>query len=356
MCHEFLDGSIYIFCIFVADMAMLSYNDISRDMKAKHFAPIYFLYGEEPYFINALLQLAEQNVLNPGEEAFNKTIFYGKDSEPAAILDQVRRFPMMAERQLVLVKEGQQLKNFDALKPIFENPVSTTVLVIGYHKDRIDKRMTVFKTLAAKAVMFDSKKLYENKVPIWLNGIMKDRNVSLSPRSITLLIEYLGTDLEKLSNAVDKLAIASTDTTISDQLVEDTIGVSRSYNVFELQEAIGQRDLASILKIGQVMEQDIKRNPLQLIIPSLFNYISKLYMIKPLRENMNEIKKVVHIRSEFILRKYISASNKYSSSELEKMIHTLRDFDLKSKGVGVRDLNSEDIFRELILRLAHCRP
>ena len=333
-------------------MAVSGYKEIKQQLKGGTPAALYFLYGEESYFIDDLVTAAEQHVLNPGEEAFNKTVFYGRDTDPAQVVDQVRRFPMMAERQLVLLKEAHAMTNFSALEPIFAQPVPSTVLIVLYKKDRIDRRLNIFKILQKNAVLFESKKMYENQVPVWINSYLKEKDLKLSPRAIQLLLEYLGTDLEKLSNAIDKLQISGNGEA-SDELVENTIGISRSYNVFELQESIGQRDVEKILRIASVMEQDLKHNPLQLVVPSLFNYISKLYMIKELGNQTAEIKKIIRIRSDFIIKKYISAARKYTLGELERMIHTLMVFDVKSKGVGVRELKQEDLFRELILRLVH---
>ena len=334
-------------------MPTKTYNDIVRELKGGTIAPLYFFYGSEQYFVNSLVDLAEKEVLNPGEEAFNKTVFYGKDSDAGMVADQVRRFPMMAERQLVILKEAQALKGFDDLKPIFDKPVPTTVFVVAYHREKMDKRFAVFKSIAANAVVLEAKKLYENQIPTWFNGLMKEQKIKLSPRAITLLIEYLGADLEKLANAIQKLTIIGSKGDISDKMVEETIGISRVYNVYELQEAMGTRNEGQILKIGSVMEKDLKNNPLPMVIPSLFTYISKLYMIQPLGANLADVKKVLRIRSDFIVKKYMTAAKMYSAAEFEKMIHILREYDLKSKGVEIRDVSSEELFRELILRLVH---
>ena len=330
-----------------------TYKAIQKELASGKPRPLYFFYGGESYFIDELATIAEHKVLKPGEEAFNKTVFYGKDSDATMILDQVSRFPMMAERQLVVLKEGQALSDFDKLKPIFDKPVPSTVLVILYKKEKMDKRLSIFKSINKNAVVFESKSLYENQVPVWLNGYMKERKVKLSPRAIQLLVEYLGTDLEKLSNAVDKLAILGDQTEITDKTVEDTIGISRAYNIFELQEAMGEKNVPKVLRIVELMEQDMKHNPLPMTIPSLFGYISKLYMIKPSGSKIGEVKKAIRIRSDFIVQKYIAAAKKYSYSELESMIHTLKDFDLKSKGVNVRDISQEELFKEMMLRLVN---
>ena len=336
-------------------MAIAGYKEVKQQLMGDKPSPLYFLYGEESYFIDDLAITAEAHVLNPGEEAFNKTVFYGRDTDAAQVVDQVRRFPMMAARQLVVLREAHSMSNFNALEPIFTQPVPTTVLIILYKKDRIDRRLNIFKTLQKNAVLFESKKMYENQVPVWINNYLKEKKLKLSPRAIQLLLEYLGTDLEKLVNAIDKLQISSNGSDVTDNMVENTIGISRSFNVFELQESFGQRDIPKILRIASVMEQDLKHNPLQLVVPSLFNYLSKLYMIKDLGNRTSEIKQVIRIRSDYIIKKYISAARKYTIRELEHMIHTLKVFDVKSKGVGVRDLSQEDLFRELILRLVHIK-
>jgi len=329
------------------------FDHIAKDLTSGSPAPLYFFYGEEPYFVNTLTNLAEKSILQPGEEAFNKTVFYGKDSDAAAIIDQVRRFPMMAERQLVILKEAQALSDFAKLESVCKNPVPTTVFVIAYHSTKADKRKKVFKEIFEKGTVLQAKRLYENKVPEWVGGYLKKEKLKMSPRAITLLVQYLGTDLEKLANAIGKLAIASAGDEISDRMVEDTIGVNRQYNIFELQEAIGMRNSLKVLGIAEVIEKDLKNNPMPMMMASLFNYISKLYMIRPLGNNMGEVKKVVRIRSDFIVNKYISAARKYSREEMEKMIHLLREFDLKSKGIQMRDMTHEELFREFMLRLVH---
>lgn len=344
-----ITSQFHYFCA----MPEVKFEAVAKALKGRDIKPLYFFFGAEPYFINQLGELAEQHVLQPGEEAFNKTVFYGKDSDAATIVDQVRRFPMMAERQLVMLKEAQALNGFDKLKTIFEKPVPTTTFVVLFQKDRIDKRQSVFKQVMANAQVVESKPLYENQIKTWLGGYLKEKKISLSPRAISLLLEYLGTELEKLANAIDKLVITAEGKDITDAMVEDTIGVSRQYNVFELQEAMGERNPVKIMKIAEVMESDMKRNPLPMVIPSLFNYFTKLYAIKPVGTDMGQLKKILRIRSDFIIKKYVSAAKRYQRQELESMIHTLRDFDLKSKGVHVRDLPAEALFKEMVLRLVH---
>lgn len=340
-----------LFYLHFCTMSMKLYESLSDQITKGQIAPVYFLYGAENYFIDKLADHVMAHAITPDEAAFNQAIYYGRSSSGGQVADHARRLPMMAPRQLVVVREAQALDNIEDLLPLLTKPVPTTVLLILYKKDRLPKDKLKFVQWSKEVVVFESKPLYESQVKLWLNHYIKSNNVKIEPDAAQILLEYLGTDLEKFANAIEKLKVGSGEQAISSALVEKIIGINRSYNVFELQEAIGQRDRSKILHISEVMRSDMRQNPNILMIASLYGYISKLYAIKGCGGRMDDIKKVVKIRSEFIIKKYIQAASKYGIEDLENMIHILREYDLKSKGVGVRHLSQEDCFFEMMLKL-----
>jgi DNA polymerase-3 subunit delta len=333
-------------------MSLKDYQSFKQKIKTGSIDQVYFLYGPEPFFIDSLAGLIEQHALQPGEEVFNKTIFYGKDTAVNLVTDQVMRFPMMAERQLVIVREAQSLKNLDTLTPVIQSPVKTTVLVLLYKKESIDRRQKIFKLITKNASVFHSTKIYENQVPEWIRTYAATKGKKLNPKSIRILVEYLGTDLQKIKNAIEQLAITYKSDEIPEGSIEEVIGISRSYNVFELQEALGTRNIPKILRITELMAAKSKENPLVMIIASLYNYYSKLYILKGIGAEQNAAaKKAIGISSDFIYQKYKKASKHFSIPNLEGIIEIIRSYDLKSKGMYAKETRQDEMIRELILRI-----
>ena len=339
-------------------MPEMTYPKMRQSVHSKkEWQPIYFLYGAEDLFIDDIASYVESNVLQEGEESFNKTVLYGKDTNARQVIDCVVRAPMMAEKQLVVLREAQMMSDFDKLLDLVERPVPSTVLLITYHKEKVDGRSSIFKKLKKEAQVLKATKLYENQVPDWIKTHLSEKKIDMSPRSIQLLVEYLGNDLKKIKNAIDQLSInAEAGSSITDDQVEKNIGVSRDYNVFELQEALGQKNLKKALRITEWMAVQSNQSPIHLIIPSLFNYYSKLYALTSIpKGNMDVAKKTVGIFNDYVVRRYLSAASNFNQHTLEDILNILGVYDLRSKGVDHATIPLSELMREMMYKILSVR-
>jgi DNA polymerase-3 subunit delta len=333
------------------------FNELRKAIKAKQFKPVYFLHGTEAYFIDALTRIFEQEVLSDAEKSFNQTILYGKDSDHLAVVDNARRFPMMAPYQVVILKEAQDMRSLKELQKYVEKPAETTIFVMCHKHKRFNFNSKFGKALKKHAVVFESKQLYDNQVPDWISDYLKTKKLKLEPEAGILLAEYLGTDLSKLANELDKLAINVPEgTTINTRHIEDNIGISKDYNVFELQKALGQRDILKANRIVNYFAANPKKNPLPVVVGSLYSFFSKLFMFhyaKNLPEQ--EILRTLGLRSAFFLREYKAAARFYTPQRTRKAIATLKDYDLKSKGVDFNNTGKPDgaLLKEMVWHLLH---
>lgn len=338
----------------------MTYEEILKDIRARNFAPIYFLHGEEPFFMDKIEEALEATVLPEAEKGFNQTILYGKDVDHLTLLDYLRRYPMMSQFQVVILREAQEMKGLTELVGYAENPMPTTVFVVCHKHKKLDLRTKFGKAISSgKAVVFESKRLYDNQIPDWISGFCKSKKLAIEPPAAALLAEYLGTDLAKISNELDKLALnLPAGTTVTAAHVQQFVGISKDYNVFELQKAIATRDMAKVARIQQYFEANIRRNPLIATISSLFNFFSKVYMLHSLRAkgaSEPEILKEMDLRSEWFLRDYKAAAGNFSASKTVEIIGLLRQYDLRSKGVDTDTTNTgeEELMKELFFKIMH---
>ena len=335
----------------------MTYQDILKDLKKGQFKPIYFLHGNESYFIDVISDYIEDNILSESEKAFNQTVFYGKDVNHLAIVDTARRFPMMAPRQVVILKEAQEMKSLKELQTYLEKPAETTILVICHKHKKFNLNSGFGKVVKKQALVFESKKLYDNQVPDWIQQYLKGKKLNINHEAAVLIGEYLGTDLSKVSNELDKLAInLAAGTEITKKHIEEQIGISKDYNIFELQKALGQKDILKANRIVNYFASNPKKNPLPMVTGSLYNYFSKIYMLKALRNAPDqEIMKALNLRSAFFLREYRAAVRHYPLKEVEKVLDLLKEFDLKSKGVGYISTGKQDgeLLKELVWKILH---
>lgn len=333
----------------------MQYEDILRDIKAGKFSPIYFLHGEEPFFIDRIEEAVDQHALSEAEKGFNQTVLYGKDVDALTLLDYLRRYPMMSARQVVILREAQEMKGLNDLLGYFENPMPTTVFVVCHKHKKYDMRTKLGKALAAKSLVFDSKKLYDNQLPDWITGYCRAQKRSIEMPAAVLIAEYLGTDLAKVANELDKLALnLAPDTTITTKHVQEFVGISKDYNVFELQRAFAQRDLPKIARIEQYFAANIRKNPLIVTVTSLYAYFSKVYMLHFLRSSSDaEMSKALDLRSDFFLKEYKLAAKNFSLPQAEHILHLLREYDLRAKGVDNDTTNTgdEQLMKELFFRM-----
>ncbi len=335
----------------------MSHNDILKDLKKGQYHPLYFLHGEESYFIDILSDFIENQVLNESEKAFNQTIFYGKDVNHLAIVDTARRFPMMAPYQVVILKEAQDMKSLKELKTYIEKPSEKTILVICHKHKKFNLNSAFGKLLKKNALVFESKKLYDNQVPDWIQQYLSNKSLKIDPQASVLLGEYLGTNLSKVANELDKLAInLPKGTQITKQHIEENIGISKDYNVFELQKALGQKNVLKVNRIANYFASNPRKNPLPMVTASLYNYFSKMYMLKALKNAPEqEVMKALNLRSAFFLKEYRMAVRNYHLIEIEKTLDLLKEFDLKSKGVGYVSTGKKEgqLLKELVWKILH---
>ncbi len=335
----------------------MDFSALLKSIKAKDFKPIYLLHGDEPYFIDQLEEAIERHALQEHERAFNQTIAYGKDTEYLQIVDAARRFPMMAERQLVILREAQDMRDLKELATYAEKPAPTTVLVISHKHKKLNGNLKLFKNIRKNGVVFESKALYDNKVPAWITHYLKDRKFGIKPEASSLLGEYLGTSLGKITNELDKLMLnLEKGTEITTEIVEEQVGISKDYNVFELQRAIGHGETTKAARILQYFRANPKAAPLPMVTGSLYNYFSKVFLLKELhakRESRQVIMKELGLRFDFFLADYERTARNYGVQELYTIFALLREYDLKSKGVGSNLAGKEEgeLLKEMVWKM-----
>ena len=326
---------------------------IIKDIKAKQYKPIYFLMGDEAFFIDTISDYIQNNVLEEHERDFNQTILYGKETNIGDIVSTAKRFPMMAEHQVVIVKEAQELsRTIENLVEYAANPLNSTLLVICYKYKSLDKRKKLSKTIAKSGVVLESKKLYENQVGDWISRIMTSRGYAIAPKATQMLVEFLGTDLSKINNELKKLQIIlPKGSPITPETVEQNIGISKDFNVFELTKALGNKDKIKAHKIGNYFVQNPKEKPLVVTISLLFGFFSKVMQYHGLGDK-NEMNVASKLKiSKFFVRDYSSAARNYPMKKVSYIIEKIRTADVKSKGVGASPLAQPDILKELLVQI-----
>jgi len=323
---------------------------IVTSIKKGDIKPIYFLMGEEAYYIDAISKFIEDTILSEEEKGFNQTVLYGRDVTISDIISTAKRFPMMAERQVVIVKEAQDLsRTIENLLPYVENPQPTTVLVICYKYKKLDKRKKIYKAIDKVGVLFESKKLYDNQVPDWIRKVLAGKNYSISPKASQMLVEFLGNDLGKVNNELEKLQlICKPEEQITAQIIEENIGISKDFNNFELQNAISNRNVKKAFGIIQYFAHNPKNHPLVLTVSLLFSFFSKVLKYHALT-NKSQASKVLGVNPYFI-KDYEIAARNYPMKKVSAIIASIREIDVKSKGVGA-SLSQGDLLKELLVKV-----
>jgi len=326
---------------------------IVNDIKAGNIKPIYFLMGEESYYIDKLSDYIEDKVLSEDEKGFNQTVLYGRDVTIEDIVSTAKRYPMMAERQVVIVKEAQDLsRTIDKIESYAENPMPTTVLVICYKYKTLDKRKKVTKLLAKNGIVYESKKLYENQVGDWIKRVLAGKKYSIEPKANAMLVEFLGTDLSKINNELEKLQIIlPKGSTITPHHIEENIGFSKDFNVFELRKAIGDRNQLRAYTIADNFAQNPKDNPIVMTTSLVFSFFVQLLKYHGLKDkNPNNVAKVLGV-NPFFLKDYDIALKNYPMRKVSQIVTSLRDVDVKSKGVGANALPQSDLLKEMLFKI-----
>ena len=332
----------------------MTFEQIISDIHGKKYAPIYFLMGEEPYFIDVISDTIEEEVLDETEKAFNQIVVYGRDVDIDTVATHAKSFSMMGGYMVVIVKEAQDLKNIEDFEKYLDVIPPTTILVFDYKYKKLDKRRALAKKIDKMGVLFESKKLYENNIPGWIQSYLAEKGYAITPKATQMLTDFLGTDLHKVRNELDKLIIALPKSKkIDDADVERNIGISKDYNVFELQNAIGRRDIMKANQIVNYFGDNGKDNPLLVTAISLYGYFTKILKVHYATDpSQNALATALGV-NPFFVRDYQQAARNYSVADCVKCIAVLREFDLKSKGYNSGEVSEKDLYREMIFKLLH---
>lgn len=332
----------------------MSADTILSAWKKNVFKPVYWLQGDEDFFIDEIMDYAESSILSEADASFNLSVFYGRDADWTEIVNACRRYPMFADRQLVLLKEAQHMKEIDKLDSYISNPLSSTIFVVSY-RGKLDGRLKLSKTVKDRAELFQSKKVYDNQLPQWVADYIKKQGFQIAPKALNLLVDHIGNDLSRIANEVKKVSLNLSDkTTITEDDIEKYIGVSKEFNMFELQHALSFKDQAKAIRIIQYFEANPKLAPVQLVIPSLYTYFAKVLEVRQIPSPNDQV-----IRSHFynnfsLVPQVRQALTNYSYHQLEGIILLLHAYNLKTVGIH-KPPNTEDgsLMKELIYKIVH---
>jgi DNA polymerase III subunit delta len=332
-----------------------TFEEIISDLKKRIFKPFYFLAGDEPYYIDLITDFIAEKVLSEEEKAFNQVIIYGEETSVNSIIETSRRFPMMASHQVVIVKEGQALKKIEDLAIYLDKPLLSTILVLNYKYKVIDKRTKLYKALDTQGVYFESMRLRDYQVPPWIERYLMTKGIKINPDASAMLTEFLGADLHKIVNELDKLLITlpAGKPVITTSLIEKNIGISKDYNNFELQKAIGEKNILKANMIVRYFTENPNDNPVTLTIASLFSLFTKILTYHYLTDkSKNNVASVLKIHPYFVKDYEISAM-KYDATKTIQIISLLRTYDMKTKGFGDVSTDQGDLLKELVYKILH---
>jgi len=330
----------------------MSVDKIIGEWKKNKFKPVYWLEGEEEFFIDQVMEYAEHHLLSESESSFNKTVFYGKDANWAEVITACRRYPMFAERQVVLLKEAQQMREVEKLEIYIERPLSSTIFVVSYKEKKVDGRSKFSKLLKEKGEVFTTKKLYDYQMPEWTSELIKSKGYTISNKALLLLVDHIGNDLSRMHNEIEKVVVnLSNRKSITEDDIENYVGISKDFNVFELQEAIAAKDLPKAIRIIQYFQANPKAAPIQLILPILHSFFSKVYMTFGSAEKNEDAFKPLFNYNIYSARQGLVAAKNYGIDGVEKVILLLHHYNLRS--VGVNDTGTEDasLLKEMTVKI-----
>lgn len=335
----------------------ISYTQILSDIHKRNFKPLYFFMGEEPYYIDLLTDAIVKMALDENERDFNQTIVYGADTSASTIINQAKRYPMMAQRQLVVVKEAQRLENIENLLYYAQKPLMSTILVINYKNGSL-KNKKLLTEIEKNGIVYESKKVYENHLPAFINNYVAAKGITIETKAVSMLADFIGTDLSRLSSELDKLIIAIGDNTrITDTSVEKNVGISKEYNNFELLNAIINRNILKANQIQQYFEKNSKTNPFIVTLNVLYNFFSNLMLVYFMpNKSENAIREELKLAQIFQARNYATAAHNFNAYKCINIITLLREYDAKSKGIGNNTssyANDADLLKELIYKILH---
>ena len=335
----------------------ISYESICKEIAERKFSPIYVLMGEEPFFIDQITDLLIENVLAEEERDFNQSIFYGADADAVSVINAARRFPMMSEYQLIVVKEAQLMRDIELLSAYAKHPLSSTVLVINYKYKTLDRRKSLVAAVEKNGILFESKKIPDYKMPGFITGLLQQRSLAIDAKAAQMLSDFLGNDLNRLSKELDKLAIVMAQMgskRVTPELVERNIGISKEYNNFELIKALATKDVLKANRIAQYFEKNPKTNPLQMTLAVIFNYFSNLLIAYYSKDRSEAgLMAALGLRSAFQLKDYQMGMRHYSAMKVFLSIGEIRKADAASKGVDNASASDADLLKELLYKIMH---
>lgn len=330
----------------------MAVEKIISEWKKNSFKPVYWLEGEEEYYIDKAVDYAEHHILPESEASFNLTVFYGRDANWADVINACRRYPMFAERQVVILKEAQQMRDVEKLEAYVDNPLHSTVFVVSYKDKKVDGRTSFAKTLKAKAVLVTTRKMYDSKLPEWTQELVESRGLTISAKGLALLVDHIGNDLSRIENEIDKLSVnLGKRKGITEEDIEEFIGVSKDFNVFELQAALAKKDLSKAIRIIRYFEANPKSAPIQLVLPSLYSFFSKVFMVFGAGSHDEKSVAAALGINPYFIKDYMQAANLYKFEGVEKILLLLHTYNLKS--VGVNDAGTEDasLMKEMVVKM-----
>ncbi len=332
----------------------MKYTEIIDQVKKKIFHPIYLLHGEEPFYIDLISDFIEENALDDSEKDFNQAILYGKDVTVDDIISQAKRFPMMSNYQVIIVKEAQNIDKLDELSTYIQKPQKSTILVLCHKHKKIDGRKQFFKLSKTNGVEFESPKIYENQVPAWIADFAKQKNYRIGSKACTMLSEFLGNDLSRVANELNKLFILTPNgSEITPDLIEKNIGISKDFNIFELTNQIGSRNIFKTFQIVNYFESTQKENPPQKIIPMLFDFFNKIMIYHFVEDrNPSNIAKEIGV-NPFFLKDYTTAARNFPPGKTVQIFKYLREYDMRSKGVDDVGTDGGELIKELMTKIMY---
>ncbi len=333
-----------------------TFEFLKSEIRNRNFSPIYLFMGEESYFIDELTELLENSVLPEEQRDFNQQTFYGIDSDVREIISLAKRFPMMADYQVIIIKEAQNLDKFELLENYAKNPLNSTILIIAYKGGNVDKRKATYKAIDKVGVIFESKKIYESKVPAFVKSYFDEKKIAIEPKAAQMLADKVGSDLSKLKKELEKLEVSlGNNKRITDTIVEQNIGISKDYNNYELKNAIVEKNYYTAQLIVSHFGKNPKEYPIMATIATLFNYFSNLLECYWLPvKNENTIMQALNVHSSYFVKEYITGLQKYKPQKVMEIISIFRTYDAKSKGFeNPSNIPQGELLQEMVYKIMH---
>ncbi|WPQ62413.1 DNA polymerase III subunit delta [Chitinophaga sancti] len=329
----------------------MDYQDIIKDWKQKKFKSLYWLEGDEDFFIDQVTNYAEHHLLDESEKGFNLTVLYGKETSWSAVVNACRRYPMFAERQVVVLKEAQAMKDILKLEAYIDKPLDSTIFVVAHKQGKIDGRSKMAKLIKDRGVLLSTKKMYDNQLPGWVDAYVNGLGRAISQKAGILLVDHIGNDLSRMANEIEKLLVnLAPEKKIDENDIEKYVGISKEYNVFELQNAIGQKDMGKVMRIIQYFAANPKAGPIQMVLPALYNFFSKMSQLFGVKGGEKEIAAALGVHP-FFVKDYMAAARQYGVEGTEKAILLLHHYNLRSIGINDSGVEDGELMKELAYKI-----